>query len=953
MKSTETSTSSAGRLQRGVLATLSGLLPFKGTPTPKIAKGPGARLALGVLFASLLFAAPALAAEAPTIVESTVKSSGETRETANLEAEVNPGGEEVSKCTFEYGTSTSYDQQQPCAQTPAEIGAGTEPVPVSAHLTGLNDNTEYHWRLTVTNAAGTTTTLDHTFVYSTEAGGLPDGRQYELVTPPEKDGADIGLSLFVPFQPQVGEDGARVVSFSLQCFAGSASCVPSHFSQAVPFEFARTSSGWLAHSLAPPTEGLGYAIPGPVGINPDPPEAGSSATAVFAISPSVSAFANGEFDWYVEKERDFAEIGPLAESSSGTRFIDVAKASELATADLQHFVYESNGSNTRPLWSFGPTLSPLEAVYEYEQGARDTSPRLVGLAPGSSGELASECGTHIGGENNYRYNALSEDGETVYFTAKPCKAGENGNQPPVEAFSLYARYEHARSELISAHAGEHPIAGEACDAACQAQPSSFANFEGASSDGSRVFFTDPHQLTDAASEDTSEISVEEGGQYCDDEQAPGATGCNLYESECPDRCMNPSERRLIDVSAGDTSGEAPRVLATVAISNDGSHVYFVARGALTGANLEGHTPVAGEPNLYVYDTETARTSFLATLSSADEALLWSNGSTRGLGEANVTPDGRFLVFLSHSALMPDTRTGAGAPPQAYRYDAATETLVRVSIGAQGFRDDGNEGVVGPKFDTTRIVRAGSSLERGVKPVRADPTMSDDGSRVFFESPLGLTPHALNDAVDGATEEGRPTYAENVYEWEQPGVGSCPAAQAAGCIYLISDGKDIAENDQIAGQTGKAVSLLGSDGSGANVFFTTSDQLVAQDTDTERDIYDAHICSSGEPCPPEAQATPPCLGEVCHGIPAEQQGAPTGGSLTLNGLGNITPAAPTVKPKAKPLTRAQKLANALKACKKDKRKAKRATCERQARAKYGPTKKKAKAKKSSNDRRATR
>jgi hypothetical protein len=44
------------------------------------------------------------------------------------------------------------------------------------------------------------------------------------------------------------------------------------------------------------------------------------------------------------------------------------------------------------------------------------------------------------------------------------------------------------------------------------------------------------------------------------------------------------------------------------------------------------------------------------------------------------------------------------------------------------------------------------------------------------------------------------------------------------------------------------------------------------------------------------------------------------------------------PKVKRLTRAQKLAAALKACKKKKSKSKRAACQRQARKKYGAVKK---------------
>ena len=58
---------------------------------------------------------------------------------------------------------------------------------------------------------------------------------------------------------------------------------------------------------------------------------------------------------------------------------------------------------------------------------------------------------------------------------------------------------------------------------------------------------------------------------------------------------------------------------------------------------------------------------------------------------------------------------------------------------------------------------------------------------------------------------------------------------------------------------------------------------------------------------------------------------------------MSPTTPAVvKPKA--LTRAQKLAAALKVCRRDKKKAKRQSCEKQARKAYGPVakgKKKAK------------
>ncbi len=62
------------------------------------------------------------------------------------------------------------------------------------------------------------------------------------------------------------------------------------------------------------------------------------------------------------------------------------------------------------------------------------------------------------------------------------------------------------------------------------------------------------------------------------------------------------------------------------------------------------------------------------------------------------------------------------------------------------------------------------------------------------------------------------------------------------------------------------------------------------------------------------------------------------SETFTGPGNITPT-PTPTPKAKPLTRAQKLTAALKACRKEKGHRHRVACERHARRTYGPFKRK--------------
>jgi phosphodiesterase/alkaline phosphatase D-like protein len=71
------------------------------------------------------------------------------RTTVKLEGEVNPDGQEVTTCEFEYGTSTNYGQSAPCETPP---GSGLSFVPVIAKPVNLTPETTYHYRLTAGNS---------------------------------------------------------------------------------------------------------------------------------------------------------------------------------------------------------------------------------------------------------------------------------------------------------------------------------------------------------------------------------------------------------------------------------------------------------------------------------------------------------------------------------------------------------------------------------------------------------------------------------------------------------------------------------------------------------------------------------------------------------------------------------------------------------------------------------
>jgi hypothetical protein len=139
----------------------------------------------------------------------------------------------------------------------------------------------------------------------------------------------------------------------------------------------------------------------------------------------------------------------------------------------------------------------------------------------------------------------------------------------------------------------------------------------------------------------------------------------------------------------------------------------------------------------------------------------------------------------------------------------------------------------------------------------------------------------------------------------------------------------------SGTSSEESAFLDASASGEDVFFLTAAKLVGSDTDTALDVYDAHVCTVAVPCPSGVVSVPPSCttADSCRTAPAPQPeifGAPA--SATFTGAGNVTP---PVKPAAKPLTRAQKLARALKACRTKHNRHKRGVCEMRARHAYGP------------------
>jgi hypothetical protein len=217
-----------------------------------------------------------------------------------------------------------------------------------------------------------------------------------------------------------------------------------------------------------------------------------------------------------------------------------------------------------------------------------------------------------------------------------------------------------------------------------------------------------------------------------------------------------------------------------------------------------------------------------------------------LDNAHADESGSVYTFGS-TAEIPGFNDGGGFW-QLYRYSVADDELACVSCPAHGQVPVGNAEA---SYSNARIPAEGSDF--GYAHSTLDTrVLSDDGSRVFFDSPNALVPAASN---------GK----RNVYEWED------------GSLYLISPGTS-GENDHI----------MGSSASGNDVFFATSAGLVPGDADGAYDVYDARIPHPGDVLPPEAL---PCEGSVCQGPPSTPQLLSPPASASFSGQGNLLPSSP--------------------------------------------------------------
>lgn len=799
-----------------------------------------------------------------TLPASEVSASWATRvgvDSAALYASVNPLGIEATGY-FQYVDDATYRESGfanavnvpdvPHGASPIDLGEGEAEKSISVQLFPLSSATVYHYRVLVNDSFGTTAGPERTFTTfpgassaescpnqafrTGSAGGLPDCRAYEMVTPVDKENGDI-VTLFDLIGDHAGfsqssASGEKLTYSTYRAF-GDATSSPYN-SQYLATRAA--GAGWSTHDITPPGEGP--LLSANLGLTNEFKAFSSdlssgwltTATEPVLASGGIAGFGNlYRRDNVSEAYEALTTVRPPHRSGS-TYQIELQGVS----GDGRCAVFGANDRLTTNATIVTETQSQL---YEVCEGAVS----LVSLLPGKPGKAVSEAtvGSAGTGGPDHRLNvqhAVSSDGSRVYWTG-------------TEQGSVHVYVRVGGTETV-------PVSG--------AVSAGNARFWIASRDGGKAIFT---------------------------------IGKALYEFDLGTRTAKLVGEGIVGGPLG--------------ASEDLSYVYFVSEEALaTGAT-------GGQANLYM-DHEGAIT-LIATLalsdaSGSDVAEESEIGTDAPTGPARrtvrVTPDGRHIAFFSTASLTGydnhDVVTGR-PDAEVYTYDAESGLLTCVSCNPSGARPAGR-GVLGTNG---AVIPVASMLPTWANQLYASRALSDDGSRVFFDSYDGLVPADVNGKTD-------------VYEWETPGTGGCTTESAAyfasshGCVSLISSGESSEDSE-----------FVDASATGDDVFFRTTANLVARDFGLA-DIYDARVDGGFPPAQTQPAA---CEGEACQAPPAPPNDA-TPASSMFEGSGNVTvvPGA-HVASKAKPPTRVQKLTRALKACRAQHGK-KRKRCEARARKRFG-------------------
>jgi hypothetical protein len=666
----------------------------------------------------------------PALIES--ESVTDVRSTsATLGARIDPLGRDTTY-HFVYGPTSACGGVECSVPVPdGDIGSGGLGVEVAPeHLQGLSPGTVYHYRVVADNALGTTEGELRSFTTQIAGeAGLPDGRAWELVSPPDKHGAPISIS---PLGYELFQASASGDAISWP--AGIATeAQPQGQAERMQVLSTRGASAWssadleVRHAKATSVYGvmeytffsqdLSLGLMDPFGaFEPSlSPEASEQ-------TPYVRTMYVGGDPNHRCVEACFHPLVTGADVPSGTVFAPdpaaecVPRCGPLfvaATPDLRHVILRSKVALT-------PNAINEYGLYEWTAG------KLVpiSLMPANSeGVEAPPIPPQLGFGEFVMTHAISNDGSRVFW-----EAGELNHNP-------YMR-DTVRNETIAIGPGP---------------------FEGASADGSKVFAAG-HECDVQLGEASGKLECLPSGEPYTHLLGASEDGSWVYvEREGGLYVRHAGVTRLIAGNVGGLGfpGDGDLRRYHWRVSPNGEWFAFMSDSSLTGYdNRDAVTGVADE-EVYLYDAQRER----LLCASCDPTGARPRGLAFGAGSpfpegsliaASVpgwTPyelaialyqsrylsdEGR-LFFNARDALVPKDVNG-----QQDVYEFEPEGLPAGSHACTPASTSGSVVFVAAAKACVGLISSGESPEEAVF-----LDASESGGDVFFLSTAPLTPQAID------------------------------------------------------------------------------------------------------------------------------------------------------------------------------------------------------------------
>ncbi len=672
------------------------------------------------------------------------------------------------------------------------------------------------------------------------SGRLPDCRAFEMVSPPDKNGGNIAIATVS--QSQADEAGQRMTYTSVTSFGQAEGAYLTS-----QYLASREAGGWQSHSVQAPRNTISLYPLG--GIN----------FQYWGFTPSLCS------GWFVQDTTEALVEGAPDETPNlyrrnlcdgGYELLSTVKPPNFKLEPLKTYYYAEpqgfSADGTRTVFRADDALTPNaapetkgEETFQLYESQGDGSLALVSVLPSknSSAGKASPLQTSAGTASAVRkvssrfdnvYGAVSGDAERVFWTASSIPsiivASERGGGPG----AVYLRVNAGAEESPHSNTGKCLEGDKACTyPVSELISTSPAQFWQGNGEGTRAIFSIGEKLYEFEAEE------EEDGRLATPPPTPIAEGFKGF----------------------------------MGASTNVNRVYFVSSKALAGTSGTG-----GANNLYFYEKGSGF-KLVAELSALDLAGAFNGTNARPSPIAllpykrtsRVTPDGLHAAFLSTASLTGFDNTDQNngeADAEAFVYDATSGKVVCASCNATGVRPSG--GNIKEPSDELAFWAA-ARIPGWTTEFQPSRPLSDNGSRLFFESFEPLVPRDTNGRTD-------------VYEWEAAASkaqclntlrGELFLTESQGCLSLISSGQSSQDSE-----------FFDATPSGNDVFFATLSSLVGWDTGLV-DVYDARV-NGGFPEPPQPKAS--CEGEACQSPPAPPNDQ-TPSSATYNGPGNLSEAKP--------------------------------------------------------------